>query len=141
MTSWFGNGEPAKVVFISLSAFFPAFLNTEQGVRGISPALREVAHALRLSSAKRIVKLVLPAAFPAILVGVQIALLTAWIGTVGSEYAIGIGRGIGAFLVAARESFRMDLVLVGVLALALIGYGFSRASRHLYTRLITWQIR
>ena len=141
LTSWFGNGETAKIVFISLSAFFPAFLNTEQGVRGIPPALREVAYALRLPPAKRIVKLILPAALPAILVGVEIALLTAWIGTVGSEYAIGIGRGIGAFLVAARESFRMDLVLLGVIALALIGYGFSRLSRHLYNRLITWQIR
>lgn len=141
LTSWFGNGEVAKIVFISLSAFFPCFLNTEQGVRGIPASLHEAASTLRLPPWQRITKLILPGALPSILIGVEIALLTAWIGTVGSEYAIGIGRGIGAFLVAARESFRMDLVLVGVGALALIGYGFSRLSRFFQHRFITWQVR
>jgi len=141
LTAWFGTGELAKVVFISLSAFFPAFLNTEQGVRAIGYAHWETAAVLKLSPWRTVTKMVLPAALPAILTGLEIALLTAWIGTVGSEYAIGVGRGLGAFLVAARELFRMDLVLAGVAALALVGYACNRASRHVFSRLITWQDR
>jgi len=141
LTSWFGNGETAKIVFIALSACFPAFLNTEQGVRTISPALREVADLARLSAWQRVTRLVLPGAAPSIFIGIEIALLTAWIGTVGAEYAIGVGSGIGSFLVAAREGFRMDLVLVGVVALAAIGYAFSRLARRLRFIFVPWQTR
>ena len=141
LTSWIGNGETAKIVFISLSACFPAFLNTEQGVRTIAPALREVADLARLSAWQRVTRLVLPGAAPSIFIGIEIALLTAWIGTVGAEYAIGVGGGIGSFLVAAREGFRMDLVLVGVVALAAIGYAFSRLARRLRFTFVPWQTR
>ena len=141
LTAWFGNGEGAKIFFISMSAFFPTFLNTEQGLRTVPLIYREVATALRLPLRVRITKLMLPAALPSILIGVEIALLTAWIGTVGAEYAIGSGRGVGSYLSAARELFRMDLVLVGVVVLALVGYGFSRISQFAFRMLITWRGR
>lgn len=141
LTAWFGNGEVAKIVFISISTFFPVFLNTEQGVRAIPPAYREVAAVARLGRWLRLRRLVLPAILPSVLTGVELALLTAWIGTVGSEYAIGTGRGIGAYLATARDVFRMDLVLIGVLVMALVGYGLSRFAQHLFLRLIPWRPR
>lgn len=141
LTAWFGNGELVKTVFIAVSSFFPVFLNTEQGVRGIPPAQREVAAALRLRPWQRLRRLVLPASLPAMLTGVELALITAWIGTVGAEYAIGTGRGIGAYLATARDVFRMDLVLVGVLALAGVGAAFARLAQALFHHLIFWRPR
>jgi sulfonate transport system permease protein len=125
LTAWFGNGEATKIVFVALSAFFPTFLNTEQGLRVIPRSYREVARVLRLPLRRRLFALMLPAALPAILIGIEIALISGWIGTVGAEYAIGSGRGLGSFLSAARDQFRMDMVLVGVLALAVIGYAIN----------------
>ena len=132
LTAWFGNGEAPKLVFVALSAFFPVFLATETGFRGVPRGMREVAAVLRLSPRRRLVMLDLPAAAPAIASGLQIGLLTAWIGTVGAEYAIGSGLGLGAFLAAARDHFRMDLVLAGVLALAFVGWALGA----LLTRLL-----
>jgi len=129
LTAWFGNGEAAKIVFVSLSAFFPTFLNTEQGLRGVPQSYREVARVLRLPLRRRLTRLMLPGALPSILIGMEIALISAWIGTVGAEYAIGSGRGLGSFLSAAREQFRMEIVLIGVLALAAIGYGVNTAAK------------
>ncbi len=40
---------------------------------------------------------------------------------------MGIGRGIGGFLAEGREQFRMDVVLLGVLVIALIGYAINLA--------------
>lgn len=139
LTAWFGNGETTKIVFIALSAFFPMFLNTELGVRTIPLALREVALTNRLPFRRKVTRLILPGALPSILTGVEIALLTAWIGTIGAEYAIGSGRGLGSFLAAARELFRMDLVLAGVVILALGGAALSLLSRFLHTHLIGWK--
>ncbi|WP_157084960.1 ABC transporter permease [Hydrogenophaga palleronii] len=141
LTAWFGNGDAVKIVFISISTFFPVFLNTEQGVRAIPPVYREVAAVVRLRPWQRLRRLVLPAILPSVLTGVELALLTAWIGTVGSEYAIGTGLGIGAYLATARDVFRMDLVLIGVLVMALVGYGLSRFAQVLFVRLVPWRNR
>jgi sulfonate transport system permease protein len=83
-------------------------------------------------------KLYLPAALPSIYVGLQIAVLSAWIGTIGAEYAIGNGRGLGSYIASARDQFRMDIVLVGVFALAGGGVLLTSAVRHLTTKLSPW---
>lgn len=135
LTAWFGNSETAKIVFIALGTFFPLVLATQQGVRATPAGLVELVRVLGLSPRRRITALYLPSALPAIAMGVQIALISAWIGTVGAEYAIGNGRGLGAYIASGREQFRMDITLVGVLALALIGVALhalgARLIRHL----------
>lgn len=137
-TAWFGNGETTKLIFTALSTFFPLFLATEQGMRATPAALREVADTLDLPLRSRLIRLHLPAALPNIQVGIQIAVLSAWIGTIGAEYAIGNGRGLGSYIASAREQFRMDIVLVGVFALAAGGVALDFASRSLSIRIYPW---
>ncbi|AGT11193.1 ABC transporter permease [Paracoccus aminophilus] len=121
LTLWFGSSESAKIVFIALATFFPMVFATEQGVRNVPRNLCEVVAVLNLSRRRQITALYLPAALPSIATGVQIAALSSWIGTVGAEYAIGNGRGLGSYIANARDQFRMDITLVGVLALAGVG--------------------
>lgn len=139
LTAWFGNGDGSKIVYIVLSAFFPAALHTHEGLRTIPVHFFEVARVMRFTWRQRVTRLLLPGALPSIFIGIQIALITAWIGTVGSEYAMGIGRGIGGFLAEGREQFRMDVVLLGVLVLALVGYAINLACGRLFGRLLHWQ--
>lgn len=139
LTAWFGNGDTAKIVFIALSAFFPMVLNTHEGLRSISPQHREVARVLRLSRARLIRRVLLPGAMPSIAIGVQLALIYAWISTVGAEYAMGLGVGLGTLLSEGREHFRMDIVIVGVLALALVGFLLHALFNRLFARLLRWR--
>jgi sulfonate transport system permease protein len=139
LTAWFGNGEGAKLVFIAMSAFFPMALNTLQGLREIPVAQLELAQALRLRPWTRFSRLLLPAALPAIALGIELALIGAWIGTVGAEYAMGFGRGIGIYLAEGREQFRMDIVIVGAIALALVGYAMNFAFHLALNRLVPWR--
>ena len=131
LTAWFGNGEASKIVYIALSAFFPVALNTATGLRNVPTSYREVSRVLSLSRRQEIRRVLLPAALPAITIGIEIALISAWIGTVGAEYAIGNGRGIGTFVSEGREQFRMDIVIIGVIALAATGYLATRVCRRL----------
>ncbi|MDR2128252.1 MAG: ABC transporter permease [Burkholderiaceae bacterium] len=135
LTAWFGNGEAAKIIFIALATFFPVFLNTERGVQTIPTALKEVARVHGLGRWRTLRRLTLPGALPSIVTGLELALMIAWIGTVGSEYAMGAGRGLGAYLATARDVFRMDLVIAGVLILALSSYALSRLALHAFARL------
>ncbi len=138
LTAWFGNGESTKLVFTALSTFFPLFLATEQGVRQAPLPLIEAAHTLSLRPWTRVRKLYLPAALPSIYVGLQIAVLSAWIGTIGAEYAIGNGRGLGSYIASARDQFRMDIVIVGVFVLAAGGVALSAAVRFATATISPW---
>jgi sulfonate transport system permease protein len=129
LTAWFGNGDPAKLVFIALTALFPMALNTQRAFAAIPAQWRDVADMLRLSPRRRLTRVMLPAAFPGIATGLELALIAAWLGTVTAEYAMGFGIGIGTFLSAGRDLFRMDIVLLGTLALALIGFLTNHALR------------
>lgn len=131
MTAWFGNTETAKIAFIALATFFPLVFATEQGVRDVPRSLREVALVLNLARRRQVTALYLPGALPAISVGVQIALISSWIGTVGAEYAIGNGRGLGSYIANARDQFRMDITIAGVVALAFVGVLLHAASARL----------
>ena len=138
LTAWFGNGESTKLVFTALSTFFPLFLATEQGVRQAPLPLIEAAQTLGLRPWTRVRKLYLPAALPSIYVGLQIAVLSAWIGTIGAEYAIGNGRGLGSYIASARDQFRMDIVIVGVFTLACGGVALSAAVRFVTAKISPW---
>jgi sulfonate transport system permease protein len=129
LTAWFGDGDTAKVILIAVAAFFPAALNTEIGCREAPAALIEVGRVFEFSYLARVRRIVLPSARPSIAAGLQIALTSAWIGTIGAEYLIDQGDGLGVFLASARMDNRMDVVLVCIVALGLIGYLLSTLLR------------
>jgi sulfonate transport system permease protein len=132
LSAWLGNGEAMKTALIALSAFFPVLLSVEAGCRDVPLAYREVGRLLALDRWGEVTLVILPAAAPTIVSGLELGFTAAWIGTIGAEYLIGTGYmnagadGIGAFLAGARENARMDLVVVGILALAIIGFVLDR---------------
>ncbi|WP_188052300.1 ABC transporter permease [Aureimonas fodinaquatilis] len=128
LTGWFGNGEVTRQIYIALTAFFPVALCAHDAFRRIPLAWLEAASVLRLKPLTRLRRLVLPAALPGICTGLQIGLVGAWLGTISSEYAIGISDGLGGLIVLGRQQFRMDIVLLGVTALTLVGYGIGAAA-------------
>jgi sulfonate transport system permease protein len=125
LTAWFGDGEIAKILLIALAAFFPTVLNTEVGCRQVPRSLLEVGQVLEFDRWTTLRRIVIPGALRSITTGLQIALATAWIGTIGAEYIIDQGQGLGIALSSARIDNRMDLVLVDMIALALIGLGLN----------------
>ena len=129
LTAWFGDGEVAKIGLIAAATFFPVALNTENGCRHVPAALLEVGRVLEFDRRAVLRNIVLPAASPSIVTGLQVGLTTAWIGTIGAEYLIDQGRGIGVALAGARIDNRMDLVLVYMLTLAVAGLLISRVVR------------
>lgn len=139
LTAWFGTGEQAKVAFITLAAFYPTVLNTQEGVTSVSRAYLEVARVFRLSRRDLLLRVVLPAATPSILIGLQLAMIYAWIATIGAEYLMGLGLGIGTVLNEAREHFRMELVLLGVVIIGLVGFVMNRGLGLVSKRLLRWR--
>ena len=135
---WFGLGDVAKVVFLSLAALVPVVVNTCDGIRTTPPALLEVARVYGFTRWQTVWQVVLPAALPAIFTGVYLALIYSWLATIGAEYLLVSGRGIGNTLIEGSEHFRMDLVLFGMVVIGLVGWSMNASARVLERRLARW---
>lgn len=136
---WFGLGDSAKVAFIALVVFFPVVVNTYEGIRSVPKQLLEVSRVLMFSPVRRIRSVVLPAATPAILNGLELGFLYAWLSTIGAEYLMNAIGGVGSMMESAQESLEMDVVFVGVIVSGLIGFGISLSVRLARARLLHWR--
>jgi sulfonate transport system permease protein len=69
---------------------------------------------------------------------VHLALIYSWLATIGAEYFMAIGPGIGGLIIAGRERFEMDLVLLGIVVLGIVGFSLDRLASAFEDRLIPW---
>lgn len=136
---WFGFGEQAKIVFVALASFIPIVLNTYDGMRAAPDDLIEVGHALKFNAHQRVLRIYLPSAMPAIATGVHLGLIYAWLATVGAEYFLAVGPGIGGLVIAGRERFDMAMVMVGVIVLGLVGFSLNRLAYSFEAYLLRWR--
>lgn len=139
MSIWLGAGETAKIAFVALAVFFPVMISAAEGVRAIDPRLVEVARALCLTRGQRLRRLVLPGALPALVGGVQIALVYAWLAVIGADYFFEAAPGLGSQMLNARDQFRMDILVFDMLVIGLVGLLFLRLARGLEARLLRWR--
>ena len=99
----------------------------------------EVGRILRLTRRQILTRILLPSALPSILTGIQLALIYSWLATVGAEYFMTVGPGIGGLVIEGRERFDMGLVMLGVVVLGAVGYAINRLAAATGTRLAPWR--
>jgi sulfonate transport system permease protein len=132
---WFGLGDVAKVVFLSLAALVPVVVNTADGIRRTPPTLLEVARVYGYTRAQTVLRVVLPAAAPSIFTGIYLALVYSWLATIGAEYLLVAGRGVGNLLIEGSEHFQMDMVIFGMATLGIVGWAMNAGARVLERKL------
>jgi sulfonate transport system permease protein len=125
LSLWLGNGEDGRVAFIALASFFPVLINAHFGASQVETHFLEVARTLRLKPHRVWLKVILPSAFPSILVGLRLGLIYAWLATIGAEYLFATTLGVGALIMDARDLFRMDLVIFDMAVIGGVGFGLN----------------
>ncbi|WP_433266478.1 ABC transporter permease [Actinosynnema sp. CS-041913] len=137
---WFGIGEEPKLALVAAGVAFPLYLNLHAGIRQTDPALLEAARVLGFTRFERVAHVVLPSAVPQTLVGLRIALGTAWLSLIVGEQ-INADAGIGFLINNAREFLRTDVVVVGLVVYALLGLTTDALVRGLERRVLRWRAR
>ncbi|GAW93687.1 ABC transporter permease [Calderihabitans maritimus] len=122
---WFGIGDLPAIVIIFIAAFYPILLSTVAAVRNIDPIYLKVAQNFGAKERDILWKVVIPAAFPYITVGLHIAMGAAWVFLVAGEM-LGVRSGLGFLIVDARNSIRTELVIAGMLIIGLLGLAIDR---------------
>ena len=116
---WLGE-RAARIAIAALTAYalLPILRNTYAGIRGIDPALIEVAQALGLTGMQRLFKIELPLAASFILAGLRTATVTC-VGIATIAAAVGAG-GLGELIFRGVASVDNRLVLAGAVPAALL---------------------
>lgn len=127
---WFGIGNAPAVFIIFLAAFYPVLLSTISAVRAIPPVYLKVAGNFGARPGMTFVRVIVPAAFPGIMVGLHIAVGTAWIHLVAGEM-LGAQSGLGFMIVDARNFLRTDQIMAGMLLVGLLGLAIYRGMKSL----------
>ncbi len=117
---WFGIGNAPAIFIIFLAAFYPVLLTTVSSVRGVPAVYLKVASNFGAGSRMTFLRVIVPAAFPGIMVGLHIAVGTAWIHLVAGEM-LGAQSGLGFMIVDARNFLRTDRIMAGMLLVGLLG--------------------
>ncbi len=134
---WCGIGELSKVLLIYLAIFAPIAIATATGVRTVDPAKLRAAQSLGATRSQLIRHVILPSALPDILTGVRIGLGVGWSTLVAAEL-IAATSGLGFMVQSAAQFLVTDVVILGILVIAIIAFALEMSLRALQRRLVPW---
>jgi sulfonate transport system permease protein len=134
---WFGIDEEAKLFLVALGVFFPIYINTLHGIRGVDPQLVEMGRVYGMSSFRLFWKVILPGALPSIFVGLRYALGIMWLTLIVAE-TISASSGIGYMAMQAREFLLVDVVVLSIVIYALLGKLADTIARLLERLSLQW---
>lgn len=117
---WFGIGLKTTVFLVALAAFFPIYLNAASGAAQVNPLLLQAGAMMGVNRLRGTFAILLPAAMPAIVTGLRLGLGISWAYLVLGELS-GVSAGLGAVIMDARMLGRIDMIVVGIILIALMG--------------------
>jgi ABC-type nitrate/sulfonate/bicarbonate transport system permease component len=117
---WFGLGEASKVAFIGYTTFFPMFVAIAASVLRVDVVLLRAAASLGASRGDLVGRVMLPAALPGIVVALRVGVGLALFVIVGAEF-MGADAGLGHLIMEGRMFFNPAQIVMGALALGLLG--------------------
>jgi len=134
---WLGVFDVSKITMIVFDAIFPVIAATLVGIRGVE---REFLWSARNMGAKEreiLWQIVLPAALPQIMTGLQVALPLSLIVAVVTEMLMG-GYGLGGAMMTASRFANSVGVFAGIVEIAVVGYVMIKAMAVARRRLLIW---
>ena len=121
---WFGLGTASLVFVLVHSVLWAVSLSTHNGFQNVSQTLRMVGHNYGLRGVGFVWRILIPAAFPAILTGMKIGWAFAWRTLIGAELVFGASSGsggLGWFIFGSSQNLETAHVFAGLFAVILIG--------------------
>jgi NitT/TauT family transport system permease protein len=123
---WFGLGNVSAVILVGFVSAFPIIFNTWTGVKAVKEIWVRSAQAMGADQRRLFAKVILPGALPYILTGLRLGLAQAWRILVGVEMLAAVPWGLGWLIFGAREFLDTDVMLSGIVVIAVIGLALEK---------------
>jgi ABC-type nitrate/sulfonate/bicarbonate transport system permease component len=134
---WLGVYDVSKISIIVFDAIFPVVTATLAGIASVDKELIWSGRNMGASERELMWQIVLPAALPQILTGLQVALPIALIVAIIAEMAMG-GYGLGGAMMSASRFADSRGVFAGIVEIAIVGYALIKAMAVIRRRLLAW---
>jgi ABC-type nitrate/sulfonate/bicarbonate transport system permease component len=134
---WLGVYDVPKITMIVFDAIFPVIAATMIGIEGVERELVWSARNMGAKERELLWQVVLPAALPQIMTGLQVALPLSLIVAVVTEMLMG-GYGLGGAMITASRFANSLGVFAGIVEIAVIGYVLVKVMAVIRRRLLLW---
>lgn len=122
-----GIGWAPVMIVLLVYALYPVTRNTTVAIRSLDPAVVDSASGMGMSRRRLLWEVEFPLALPVVLAGVRVALVQSTAGAIIAAF-VG-GGGLGTIMFIGLEQTSMDLVLVGVIPIAVLALLFDTLLR------------
>ena len=137
VTLWLGFYDVSKISMVVLDAIFPVVTATVAGTFAVEREILWSARNLGASERQLLREIVLPAALPQILTGLQVALPIALIVCIVAEMKMG-GVGLGGAMITASRFADSPGVFAGIVEIAVAGYCLVKLMAVVRRRMLAW---
>jgi len=134
---WLGIYDVSKITIIVIDAIFPVIAATVIAIQGVERELIWSARNMGASNRELLTQIVLPAALPQIMTGLQVALPLSLIVAVVAEMLMG-GYGLGGAMMTASRFANSTGVFAGIVEIAAVGYVLVKVMSLVRRRLLAW---
>ncbi|HET9715802.1 MAG TPA: ABC transporter permease [Pseudolabrys sp.] len=134
---WLGVFDVSKITMIVFDAIFPVVAATVIAIQGVERELLWSARNMGARERELLWQIVLPAALPQIMTGLQVALPLSLIVAVVTEMLMG-GYGLGGAMMTASRFANSTGVFAGIVEIAIVGYCLVKAMALFRRRLLIW---
>ena len=117
---WFGLSETAILFVVIAGSLLAITVATEAGVRNVPPLYMRAARTMGARGATLYLRVILPAALPAILSGMRLGWTFAWRSLMAGELLF-VSGGLGQLLATGRELGDMSRVMAVMVAIVTLG--------------------
>ena len=133
----FSSAEQSMVFITFIGAFFPILLSTVHGVEALDRRLVFASLSLGAGPLDVFREVILPGAMPSIVTGLSIGMGTSWFSLVTAEMISG-QYGIGYYTWEAYTLQKYPSIVLGMIAIGVLGMGSSVLVRLAGRRLMPW---
>ncbi len=118
---WFGPGNVPAIALVAFVSAFPVIYNSWTGVKAVKEIWLRSAQAMGADDRRLFRHVVIPGALPYIVTGLRLGLAQAWRILVAVEMLSAVPWGLGWLIFGAQEFLNTDVMLAGIVVIALIG--------------------
>lgn len=134
---WFGLFDMSKILMVAFSASFQIIITTWAATHAIEKELIWSAQSLGANRREVLREVILPAAMPQILTGLQIAMPICLIVVLVTEMIMG-GQGLGDSMLRSARYVDSPGVFAGIVEIGIVGFCVIKSMEYIRRRLLVW---
>lgn len=133
-----GIGDPAAIFVVFMAIFGSMCCAAVAAFDSVPQEYRKVARSLGAGTAEMWRTVLLPAAAPSLMTMVRMSFFAAWMAVLAGEMA-GINSGLGYLIIMGQQMYNMKLVMVGIIAIGVVGFALDRLLLIAQRRIVWWE--